>query len=167
MQEVNSNKSFVSKDSTTQTPVISGNIFTEMFNNSFSGPNPLQDLLYAAILVQNNELNIQNSASGMLEIMSQDAATATANGQKQLQTAANAVETAAASKDNNQVQEASDAYNVMSTFTQQSNTDDSNVINGQSTLLSNLSQTGAQATIPTSAVTDAMSSLLSLLASVG
>jgi hypothetical protein len=165
VQGINSKNDFLSANKVNST-TSSGDVYTDIFNDMGSeGGNPLSVLLLAAISVQNNELNIQSSASGMLEIMSKDAAISTANGESALKTAAQAVQTAADSGDNNKVSSASTQYNLVSTETQQANTDDSNVINGQSTLLSNLSQTEGQATIPTTAVTDALSGFLSLLAS--
>lgn len=164
MQAVTSTNDFLSTDKVSSS-ASSQDVYNEIFNDmGDEGGNPLCALLIAAISVQNNELNIQSSASGMLEIMSQDASISTANGESQLTAAANAVQQAADTGDNNKVSNASTQYNLVSTETQQANTDDSNVINGQSTLLSNLSQTESQATIPTSAVTDALSGFLSLLA---
>jgi hypothetical protein len=164
VQGITEKNDFLSSDKVNST-TSTGDVYTDIFNEmGDAGGNPLSDLLIAAVSVQNNELNIQSSASGMLEIMSQDAAISTSNGESLLKTAAGNVQTAATSGDNNSVSSASTQYNLVSTSTQQANTDDSNVINGQSTLLSNLSQTEAQATIPTSAVTDALSGFLSLLA---
>jgi len=169
VQELNTDKSFSSTSTNIPTPDMQKNILNQMFDAASDMGFPLLDLLEAAVSVQNNELDIQNSASGILSIMSQDASVAISNGASLLNQAAEAVQAAAGkdanSNNSNDVTVASDYYNTVSTLTQQSNSDDSNVINGQSTQLSNLSQTEAQATIPTSAVTDAMSNLTSLLAS--
>jgi hypothetical protein len=165
VQGIDSKNDFLSADKVNVNST-SSDVYSDIFNDMGNdGGNPLNVLLLAAISVQNNELNIQSSASGMLEIMSKDAAISTANGESALETAAQAVQDAANSGDNNKVSSASTQYNLVSTEAQQANTDASNVINGQSTLLSNLSQTEGQATIPTTAVTDALSGFLSLLAS--
>lgn len=164
MEAVTSTNDFLSPNKVSPSTSCQ-DVYNEIFNQmGDEGGNPLCALLIAAIEVQNNELSIQSSASGMLEIMSKDASISTANGGALLQQAANNVTQAANKGDNNAVSSASTQYNLVSTATQQANTDDSNVINGQSTLLSNLSQTESQATIPTSAVTDALSGFLSLLA---